>query len=265
MAFRNPVYLDQDLLIPLANYYGISVMREVTLTERRTGGSDVGAGVGVSVFSAKASRVRSTEITESEVISDHPVSALNHLADELAAQGDLRTEFESGVSKGDTVELDLNWELSPLNEVGGILSAMIQYAVQNPSSMAASETPLALVAELMSGSPSGPAVLEADHVDLGRTLVLFDRDYLRVENALDRIEGGATVLGQVEKVVGDGGFYSLEPLLTPGLNRAVRRSLPTHAMDELLEKMEPLLGRPMSTGDLQVDGPAVLIRAVAIY
>lgn len=265
MTFRNPVYLDLDLLVPLANFHRIEVMRDVQLTERSVGGGEFGGKVGGGLLTASASGRRESEVTQSEVVTDHPISALNRLVEALMKSANIADPAQ-GVSKGDTVELELEWELSPLGDVGATMSLLFQFFAQNPTGLASGEVPSGLIGAFINGVNAGPAILEADEPNLGKTLVMIDRANLIGDNSLDRIEGGATVLGQVERLVGPGSYYSLQPYLTPGLNRSMRRSLTDDSINDLLTRVKALSGgQELTVEDLRVHGPAVVLRAVAIY
>ena len=47
-----------------------------------------------------------------------------------------------------------------------------------------------------------------------------------------------------------------------GFGRSIRRAI---SVDDMLQGSEVLLGRPMTAEDLVVRGPAIVIRAIAIY
>ncbi len=62
--------------------------------------------------------------------------------------------------------------------------------------------------------------------------------------------------------MGQGAKYSLEKFFLSGLSRVVRRALPAA---DFLENMGQAFGRPMTMDDLEIWGPLVVVRAIAIY
>ena len=95
-VFRSPIYLDIDLLVPLANYHDIEVMVDVALAQRdrgeRTGKAGVNVGLplpgspGLELGGTKGSE---SEITQQRTVKDHPAHALNRLLDELTKSNDI--------------------------------------------------------------------------------------------------------------------------------------------------------------------------------
>lgn len=268
MPFRNPVYLDTNLLVPLANYHGIEVMTDVAITSKsqETTGGGGEAGVNIHALQAKGNGSRQTqnEVTEARTVKDHPVSAFNHLMDQLELKEAVITSLENGVSKRDLVELDSDWEVSELTSVGAMLDGMLTLMFAHPELMESSDDmPASLVGPLVSGEGTQKVcIIEGEPDDeVGRLVGICSGDGILA--SLDDLEGDRTVLAQVEQFVTEGADFNLERFLLPSMNRAMRRRFA--GVGHLTEMASAVLDRKISAEDLKVPGPASILRVIAIY
>lgn len=271
-VFRSPLYLDTEIMVPLANYHDIEVLTDVAVSQRdrgeRSGKAAVtvaipGGGPGIELGGAKGSE---SEVTQERIVKSHPADALNRLIDTLHGQNELTSDISNGsVRRHEIVELDREWEVSPATEVGSLMTSLMSLFISNPALMSANEPPAEVVAAFMGPqSTQGRVVLDATTEVDGdvRVLVLLDSDQLVGNSTLDDLTEERTVFGQVDAFVEEGRTYSLEKFFLSGFSRNIRRTMP---IGQLLSGLTPMFGREITIDDLKIAGPVVVIKAVAIY
>lgn len=97
------------------------------------------------------------------------------------------------------------------------------------------------------------------------TLAMIVReDWLQSGRSMDDLEGDLTVVGHIERIVGEGSSIELDKYLLPGLNRPMRRMLKSQGKLEGMFEDAPS-GLAITTEDLSLAGPAVFLRPAAIY
>lgn len=271
--FRSPMYLDTEVMVPLANYHDIEVMTDVSVSQRDLGERSGKGGLRVNVpvpgapgIDLSGSRASQSEVTQERVVRSHPANALNKLLDSLHEVDGLTTDLVgTPVRRHQVVEIEADWEVSPSTEVGGVLATMMSAMASNPALADAVEPPPEVFASIVGGQPSqGRVVLDAtpEASDAPRVLVLLDSELLVGRATIDDIAEERTVFGQVDAFVSEGDSYSLEKFFLSGFNRSIRRTFPVQGM---LESFGPLMGRTMTADDLKVAGPVVVIKAISIY
>lgn len=271
-VFRSPLYLNPEILVPLANYHDIEVMTDVAVSQRdlgeRSGKASasvaVPGGAGVHLGGSKGSE---TEITQDRVVRAHPADALNRVLDTLTQKDDLTRDFTGtqAVMRHQLVEIDRDWDVSPATDIGSILTSMMTAFGENPAVMDAEEAPPEFIASMMGSRPTrGQVVLDAsvDDEQSPRVLVLLDSDYLVGHVTLDDLADDRTVFGQVDTFTPAGTEYSLEKFFLSGFSREIRRAI---SVDEMFAGIGPMLGRSMTRDDLVVQGPVVVVKAIGIY
>ncbi len=196
-VFRSPLYLDTEILIPLANYRGIEVMVDVAVTNRDRGQRSGNAGLkaaaplpGGSSLELGGSRGSESEVTQARTIRDHPANALNRLLDDLHAHDDLLTDVdaEPGVIRHQLVEIEADWKISPATDVGSLLTSMFTLLGQNPAALGSAEPPAEFVSLLTTAPAWGSVVLDSspdDESQTTRVLVLLNSANLVGESTVD--------------------------------------------------------------------------------
>ncbi|HET7415656.1 MAG TPA: hypothetical protein VFI97_08185 [Arthrobacter sp.] len=273
-VFRSPLYLDTEILVPLANYHDIEVMVDVALTQRDRGERSGKAGAKAALpvpgspgFELSRSKGSESEITQARTIKDHPSNALNRLLDELTKSNGITTDLSAtanAITRHQLVELDGDWQISPATDVGALLASMVTMVAENPTALDSSEPPAEFYSLMNSEPTRGPVVLDTTLRGAGQmhVLVLLDSGCLVDRVSLDDLEEERTVFGQVDVFLPEGSQYSLDKFFLSGFSRAIRRSI---SAEQLLSGMGPSLGKPMSIDDLKIDGPLVVIKPIAIY
>lgn len=270
MPFRNPLYVDQDLLVNLADYFGVTLATEGEVIRRVV---DERAGhVGVNRVVDAARRSGSMEeVTETYQSTNRPVRATNDVIDHLLNSGgvtDLVDNPAAALVLRHPVQVEGEVALSTATEVGGLfarfLPLLATQASQGPGGpdLSASEA-----AEFM----LAPAPTEHTHMfelkgEPPTKFVLPVRPACLYGGAvMDDLEGEVTVFGLVDRLVTDGASYSLERYVLPGLNRTIRRAFPREKLLEMLQSFADMSGGPIDARALEVEGPAALVTPLAIY
>lgn len=270
-VFRSPLYLDTEIMVPLANYHDIEVLTDVSVSQRDRGERSGRAGIkaslpipggpGIELAGGKGSE---SEVTQERIVKSHPADALNRLLDTLQATKSVTQDLSNGlVQRHQIVEIDGDWEVSPATEIGSLLTSLLAAYAENPKSMDG-EPSTDLIASLIGGQVAqGRVVLDSLH-DEGqpRVLVLLEADQFVGKATLDDLTEERTVFGQVDAFVSEGANYPLEKFFLSGFNRSIRRAI---SVEDILSGAGSITGRDMTPKDLKVAGPLVVIKAIAIY
>lgn len=277
--FRAPIYLDLDLLVPLADYHDIEVMVNVDVSQRNRGSSSrrlegrVALPVpGSPSIGGGRNRDEESEVTESRTIADTPTSALNRLLDKLEKDDAVNTDASSSIGKRSVVDFDGDWSVSPMTDTGALLAAFFRMFASNPaaftsgaSGQAAEDVPPEVFQILAPGDnrANGPIVLNYEPSGDGEPniVALLSSDHLIGGHTIDDLDGERNVFGVVDALVEPGRGYSLERFLLSGIPRSLRRTINA---DELLRTMPSLL-RSDASPSLVLDGPLIVIKVVAVY
>ncbi len=154
--YRKPIYLNKEILTPIANERGIEIDTEVEVTVRdlktKKGGLS-GSGTIPGIASANLDLGRGTEgeVSQSRVVKAHPGAALNELIDDFHSAGSLITDLEGEpVSKSSLVEIEGDWEVSPVTDTGAMIGMLIQLMLKNPQAIESREVPPEIAANFAS-------------------------------------------------------------------------------------------------------------------
>ncbi|OLT31938.1 hypothetical protein [Serinicoccus sp. CUA-874] len=270
--FRTPVYLDTEVLVPLANYHDIDVTTDVAITVRDLGTRSKGGAAGLSLpvpggpkFELHSDSGSESEVTQARTVKAHPTNALNRLVNALQGAGDLKEGLSGEVFKRQLVEVERDWTISPATDIGGLLSRMIGLIASNPALMQGDDVPDEVTASLLTQESShGQVVLESEDGDddAPRAIVLLDGGNILAGHSLQDLEGDRAVFGQVDAFVDSGNTFSLEKFFLSGFSRAMRRSID---VTEMLGSLSGLMGRKVDASVIEVPGPLVVVRAIAVY
>lgn len=275
VPFRNPIYLDGDLLSNLADYFGVSAPDETQVTSRATTGAEKGAGID-KVLTAKVGATKSHELTESYSLTMRPVRLMNDLVDLMTERSelvDLDADPEATVVAGSVVQISGTLQLAATNEVGSIMSRFLPLLMaQATAGKTEFEPPTqAEIARLLlapADDESGPQLFELEPetpLEGRRHLAIVDAACLRGTASTDDIEGDFTLVAHVDRLVRPRIELSLNQYLLPGLPRTVRRALGRTDLTEMVTGLGPVLGRDIAASDLQVVGPALMLKPLAIF
>ena len=273
MPFRNPLYLDLELLANLSDYYGISLPEEKNVTRRtldegaRTGGVDKG-------IIAKGEKSYAQEVTETYSVSTRPVRLMNDLLDHIEGSAelvDLDADPEATVTNGAVVQVAGDLTPAAANEIGGILARFLPLLMAQVSQGATDFQPSQ--AELMQafmadGDAQHPQlfdIAEESPVEGRSSVLVLDPDGLRGSATMDDLEGEQTVVAHVDRIVRPRQELSLDKYLMPGLPRVVRRSLGKKGLVEMMSGLDKVIGRPVGADDLTIHGPALLLKPLAVF
>jgi hypothetical protein len=271
MAFRNPVYLDSDLLRNLADYYGVALPTEGEVVRRVV--EERGGTLGVNkVVEAKRDTGSTEEVTETFTSQVRPVRALNDVIDHLLTAGDvadLTQTGNAGLVVRSPVQAEGDLVLSPATEMGSLVSRflplLIAQAAQGSQDFNMSDADAAQV--LFAPQPAAYAHVYELVLDEReeRFIVLVDPSHVYGSATVDDLDGELTVFGIVDRLLPPGASFSLEKYFLPGLNRTLRRALSGDQLVKMLEGFGEMTGEKVDAASLSVLGPAALISPLAIY
>ena len=271
MPFRNPVYLDTELLSNLADYFDISVPGKMDVTRRRAETGQRAVGVD-KIVTARADKQNESEITETYSVTARPVRIFNDLVDQLEQNedlADLRREPDASLSPRSLLAVEGELVSSLVNEVGAITARFFPILMQQMASGAQDFNPSTadvasvFMTDSMQSTPQLYEVL-TDQQDLPKFVVIIDPRFVMTDS-MDDFESDFDIVGSVDRVVAERSSVSLERYILPGLPRATRRALGKNKIAEMVAGLENLVGRSVSSDDLELKGPAVLIRPLAIF
>lgn len=273
MPFRNPTYLDSELLANLADYFGIALPEETNVTRRSLQEGGKGAGVS-NVIMAKAESSHAEEVTETYSVSTRPVRLLNDLIDHVERTSelvDLDADPDSSIGNGALVQISGDLIPAAANEIGVIMARFLPLLMAqvgaggaefNPSE---GEIAQAFMAESDSSHPQLFELEPETPVEGRRCLVIIDPAYLHGSAEVDDLEGEQTIVAHVDRLVRPRTELSLEKYLLPGLPRTIRRALGRKALVEMVTGLDDVIGRKIDPAELNVTGPALMLRPLALF
>lgn len=273
MPFRNPVYLDSELLSNLADYFGIALPAETNVTRRSLQEGGKGAGVN-KVVMAKAESSHAEEVTETYSVSTRPVRLMNDLIDHVESTSelvDLDSEPQASLVNGALVQISGDLIPAAANDIGSIMARFLPLLMAQVSAGAKEFTPStgeiaqAFMAEPDAGSAQLFELEPEEPVDGRRCLVIIDPAYLHGSATLDDLEGEQTFVAHVDRLVRPQAKLGLEKYLLPGIPRTVRRAMGPEALMDMVTGLDGVVGRKIDPGELIVTGPALILRPLAVF
>jgi hypothetical protein len=271
MPFRNPVYLDSELLSNLADYFGIALPVETNVIRRSL--QEGGKGIGVNkVVQANAENSHAEEVTETFSVSTRPVRLMNDLIDHVESTSDvIDLDADPQATLGNRALVQISGDLIPAaaNEIGTIMSRFLPLLISQVSAGATefNPSPTELMGIFMADSDQVSAQLfefePSEPVEGRRCLVIIDPKMLHGSATLEDLEGEQTLVAHVDKMVRPGAELSLEKYLLPGLPRAVRRAMGPDTLMGMVSGLDDVIGRKIDPNELIVTGPALILRPLA--
>lgn len=275
---REFIYLNSDTVINSLSAFQAGKVDEIIekVSEAREGGLEGSLGYGPAKVGG--SKKKTANIEEELTRTRTNFSAFEEWNRHLEAEGafgelddwDLETRDELQV--GDTIRMEAYVVLSPVQQ---IFLTFIDFAKQAGDPDSALKQPTAKVAELkktarmMTGWMTGPSGERSILVSISPLGKKEPRVYARLDekylvSGLGNVEGAFTVIGQVESVVAKGGAI-------PAI-RALRETPPTPKETETITAalenfVEPAkgLGVDVTSADITIEFPAVVLHPIAIY
>ena len=272
--YRDPIYLNKEALTPIANSFGIEVDTSIEVDTRdstnKKGGFDAKATIpGTSVGAGfNIGGGTESEISQKRTVTAHPGAALNNLIEKLQEEESLIdlsdkqaiTKDEQAITKSALIEIESDWELSPVTDQGRMLNLVLKQLLQNPNNIP-KKVPVELIRDALEPRPTDENqklifIKTSEPTNDMTVIALLDSEWLVGNNTEDDLEEDRTFFGLVETFKPEGEFYSLEKHFTRGLNRALRRKVDLKRLYESVE---------LSEEDLKFHGPLVVIKVIAVY
>jgi hypothetical protein len=259
MPIRNPIYLDQELLSNLADYFGI---RTFTTQIVETDTSKLGGSLNLKVLDVGLSGEKggSQETQATYELRVTPVRLMNDVIDFAQREGHVDV-LKSGIAKGSTLELDGIPTMTVVSEIGPLLGKFVPMIMASNGQIVASD----FAALLSEDTPSSPLLFDLE-VEDGDVSVYFSVDPASFfgANAPDDLSGDLTIFGTVERLVPEGKQVPIDQWLFPGVNRVMRKAIAAKGTADLVKQFAPMLGDSVDLS-YQLDGPAIVVRPLAIY
>jgi len=264
--YRDPVYLNKEALTPIANSFGIEVDTSIEVDTRdstnKKGGFDAKATIGGTSVGAGFNIGGGTEseISQKRTVTAHPGAALNNLIEKLQEDASLiDLSDEQAITKSALIEIESDWELSPVTDQGRMLNLVLKQLLQNPNNIP-KKVPVKLIQDALKPRPTDENqklifIRTNESADDVTVIALLDSEWLVGNNTEDDLEEDRTFFGLVETFKPEGN-YSLEKHFTRGLNRTLRRKVD---LKQLYKSVE------LSEEDLEFHGPLVVIKVIAVY
>ena len=160
--YRDPIYLNREALTPIANSFGIEVDTSIEVATRdltnKKGGFDAGATIPGTSIGIKGNLGGGTEseISQKRTVTAHPGAALNNLIEKLQEDASL-IDLSDGqaITKSALIEIESDWELSPVTDQGRILNLFIEQILQNPNNIP-KKVPDKLIQDALKSRPTDP-------------------------------------------------------------------------------------------------------------
>lgn len=268
--YRDPIYLNKEALTPIANSFGIEVDTSIEVATRdltnKKGGFDAGATIPGTSIGIKGNLGGGTEseISQKRTVTAHPGAALNNLIEKLQEDASL-IDLSDGqaITKSALIEIESDWELSPVTDQGRILNLFIEQILQNPNNIP-KKVPAKLIQDALKSRPTDENqklifIRTNESANDMTVIALLDSEWLVGNNTEDDLEEDRTFFGLVETFKPKGKVYSLEKYFTRGLNRTLRRKMRKIDREKLYNPLE------LSEKDLEFHGPLVVIKVIAVY
>lgn len=260
--FVSPIYIDIDLIRELLDYFDLEVP-EATDVEQ-VSSDDRGRRIGGGKVPASTNRVRRTETREAFTSTASPARlvsvTLDAAIDELI---DLDRDPKAGLVHHGLLTVTGDLQSSNVSNIPQLIRTFAPMFAATTSDDGAGVSDAAKV-QMMFGSGSPPTMLTMA-LPGGETLAMIVReDWLQSGRSMDDLEGDLTVVGHIERIIGEGSSIELDKYLLPGLNRPMRRMLKSQGKLEGMFEDAPS-GLAITTEDLSLAGPAVFLRPAAIY
>lgn len=281
MAFRSPIYLKNDLLLALADYYDLDIPRAREITERTVSTKGGKGGIGIpKTVSLGVSGKKDVEIQASYSLEPSERATVNKIIDALIKSNDLQVDPDNDTSlfKDQLVEIEGRTRITTAS-LAGKMFYLVRRIIGSDDFDAAKIDGLKVdspeVLEQLKSVYLGneilpiPVLLEVIGSKLPqRAYVNVDPGYFVGGAEADRVEDDLRVLGSIRNLVpgGDEGYLSSEEWLLHGWEYLMRRTLMPTIGDTVTTLVDELdLDLPVDDVQAYLRGPAILIDAVAIY
>ncbi|WP_285240079.1 hypothetical protein [Pseudarthrobacter sp. MEB009] len=269
MPIRNPLYLDQDLLLNVADYHGIAYGVETQIKEKGSTSLTGEGSVGFRGLGAKGGGSKGTELETSYSLPANPLRIMNDVIDEAQIEGYLSAvEADmAGLRKGNLVELDGAMELSAASQVGNLMGRLLPAFAANGGGDLQDDVKTKLIADMVGSSPVVSRQLFSLELELDLGVAVFvtvDPGHFFRNSTFEDLERDVTIFGSVERVVLLGAEVSTERWILPDMDRALRRMFKKQGLSTMLGGLEGMLS--VDTEEAQrIKGPAIELRPIAIY
>lgn len=278
MALRRPVYLDAETLMALADYHDLDVAQLTEVVEKSSKKRSANAKAGFGMLTGGGELGKDVELQTSYTIEPSEKATVSKIIDGLIAGGHtVAASPEATLQKDAIIEVEGEVQLTAASLAGKILYVLRKYLESTEQDIrhldfgeVESEV-LTLFQAVYVGNELVPIPLlvEVAGTELKPRVLVNLRPNLFVESAMmDQIEGERRILGTIRNIVGEGnhGYLSTEEWLLSGWEYLLKRMVMTQ-IDDTVQDLVDALAVDLPAKDVYawIDGPAVILDAVAIY
>jgi hypothetical protein len=276
---RGFVYLDDSTVINSLSALESGKIDEVVakIAQARDGGISGGLSAGLGGVGAKIEGgKKSTTSFEEEVVRTRTRFSIFELWYQKIVEEKALGSFDgwdetalTSVAPGDTLEVTGGLQIVPLQTLLRLFQWFAGQAQDQSSPFAqkgdqlkGTKAGLRVLETVLGGTDEILAMLRPDGGDGPTVAIILDANWLI--GALGRLDGIYTVVAQVEMVLGADDKWPTARLTTDAPVTKLERDTLTQVVGNFIEPAQAL-GVTISEDEAELSGPALILRAIAVY
>ncbi len=273
-AFKQFVILDHDGIVSALSAIDGGQIDEILTKRASEGGGEFGAEVKVGPARGGGKRAKSRKVEEEMLMARTRHSAAAKLIETLhehesvgVVDGPLDAEVGEQIAAGMVLQFRAELRLHPLHQADQMLRSLIKVAPKIGEKKSAGELrPVLETWGVLIGTDQTDSRVLVEPLTMNpqepRLVMPVPRADFEVN--VDDVLGEVTMLAQVERVLTSGEEYPAIRMLRGAPNTPLEREAIEEAMPDLLKGLEEM-GVPISSGDVFIEGPALILRAICAY
>lgn len=273
-AFKQFVILDGDGVVSALSAIDGGQIDEILTRSAQEDSGEAGGQINVKVAKGGGKRAKGRKVEEEvrRARTRHATAAklleTLHAHDSVGkVDGTLDMTVLQQVEAGMVLQFRAELRLHPLHQADQMLRSFVHVAPKfgEKQAAAALRSILPLWGTLVgTGETDARLLLEPRTAESQVPRLLMPIPHLHLEVQLDDLLGEVTVLAQVERVLADGEDYPAVRMLRGAPSSQFERTALEESLPELIDGLSEL-GVPISSEDIFVPGPALILRAVCAY
>lgn len=273
-AFKQFVILDSDGVVSALSAIDGGQIDEILTrsAEERDGGIDGGLEAGPIKARGKRSKSRKIEEEIRRARTRHATAAkLLDALHERESIGVIEGAFDLNVAEqleaGMVLEFRADLTLHPLHQADQMLKSFLEVGPKLGQKKVAGELRKTLDTWGVvtgTGREDAPVLIEPHTEDKQIPRLLLPVPKADFEVDIDSVLGDVTVIAQVEQVIDESQSYQVIRVLRGGPATSLERGVVDEMLPQLMEGMGAI-GVEVTKGDVYVQGPAFVLRAICAY
>lgn len=274
-AFKQFVILDHDGVVAALSALDGGQIDEILMRSADERGGSVGGEVDVKVAKGRGKRAKTRKIEEEMRLTRTRHAAAAKLIEALLQRksvGVVDGEFDMAVmgqvSAGMVLQFRAGLHLHPLHQADEMLRSFIEVAPKLGQGETAKELKPALrvwEAIIGTGNADSRLLMEPRTVDdqSPRLLLPVPKDHLQAP--LEDVLSEVTILAQVERIIAaDDESHQVIRLLRGGPATSLEKESVADTVPEMIPSLREI-GVEIKMGDIFIEGPALIMRAICAY